>query len=676
MYDEFLKNEREFSARFLKSQQILTDRFSDKEYLVIKELFKNEKMIEKIYEVIDNIIKKEKLNYMSRFLIMGDFLFSICFLNSSDSSCLVSKVSRDDYFNSINIRTDINKWFDYNDKEYIKVHRKLLLGLRGEKIIEKNVIRIKEKDWVSIIYFKLMFKIDSLEEIYPAGLSDFPFMIDLDKKYSIGSFRNVWKLKRKKKEMEDYPICLGSVIKANCIKFRLNMNLYELNRGILTEEIKNMLDYSECISVENYFNKLKKISENEGYVKMSSELKIWIDEKSKKITKIFQKMMSLNILNRDIFDKEYYLPCFTDNRGRQYYGTLLSPTFYKIFRNMYSFVDEKEFINLEDSRFYKNLIRHKDLVKDFNLNDKESYIALVLLIEIGKNFVKVTDECFVETKYIVEMGISNFYNTGKLDLSDAMYVNKIKNELRNLLKKEKVDINTIIFKDATASGLQNYGILLGYKEEMLKYLNINGDSWCDTYQYIVNKFVDDENFKKRKYWKSTIMTIPYNAEKFSCFVKFIEKLEDDEIFYRKMNEDEKLYIRSMHERFYLKVKNEIKGEFFKNEKADLINFKYNQWKVIDKKEYKINYNNLRDKYIEKLYYISEDIKSTERSMEANNMHYLDALLVKEILEFFDIISIHDCFGIRLCELHLVMDKINEYYSKKVGKKTYGMYILK
>jgi hypothetical protein len=386
--------------------------------------------------------------------------------------------------------------------------------------------------------------------------------------------------------------------------------------------------------------------------------------------------MSLNILNRDIFDKEYYLPCFTDNRGRQYYGTLLSPTFYKIFRNMYSFVDEKEFINLEDSRFYKNLIRHKDLVKDFNLNDKESYIALVLLIEIGKNFVKVTDECFVETKYIVEMGISNFYNTGKLDLSDAMYVNKIKNELRNLLKKEKVDINTIIFKDATASGLQNYGILLGYKEEMLKYLNINGDSWCDTYQYIVNKFVDDENFKKRKYWKSTIMTIPYNAEKFSCFVKFIEKLEDDEIFYRKMNEDEKLYIRSMHERFYLKVKNEIKGEFFKNEKADLINFKYNQWKVIDKKEYKINYNNLRDKYIEKLYYISEDIKSTERSMEANNMHYLDALLVKEILEFFDIISIHDCFGIRLCELHLVMDKINEYYSKKVGKKTYGMYILK
>ena len=40
MYNEFLKNEREFSIRFLESQQILTDRFDEREYLVLKELFK------------------------------------------------------------------------------------------------------------------------------------------------------------------------------------------------------------------------------------------------------------------------------------------------------------------------------------------------------------------------------------------------------------------------------------------------------------------------------------------------------------------------------------------------------------------------------------------------------------------------------------------------------------
>jgi hypothetical protein len=108
MYDGFLKNEKEFGMRFLKSQQILADRFDNNEYTIIKELFKNVKMIEKIYEVIDNIVEKRKTDYISRDLIMGDFLFSICCLNSNDSACLVAKISRDDYFNNIEIRTNIN----------------------------------------------------------------------------------------------------------------------------------------------------------------------------------------------------------------------------------------------------------------------------------------------------------------------------------------------------------------------------------------------------------------------------------------------------------------------------------------------------------------------------------------------------------------------------------------
>jgi hypothetical protein len=32
-----------------------------------------------------------------------------------------------------------------------------------------------------------------------------------------------------------------------------------------------------------------------------------------------------------------------------------------------------------------------------------------------------------------------------------------------------------LFKDATSSGLQNYGIILGYKEESLKLINIDGE---------------------------------------------------------------------------------------------------------------------------------------------------------------------------------------------------------
>jgi hypothetical protein len=272
--------------------------------------------------------------------------------------------------------------------------------------------------------------------------------------------------------MEDYPICLESVIKANSIKFKLDESLYEINKKVLDKEMKDMLDYSGCLSVVDYFNKLKKISKNDSYV---NNLEKIYGEEPKKMIKIFQKMMSFNMLNKKIFNKEYYLPCFIDNRGRQYYGTLLSPTFYKIFRNMYSFVDKKEFDDLEKSKFYKNIIKNKKLIENLNLKDRESYIALVLFIEIGKNFINVNDECLVRTEDIIKTGISNFHDTKELNLSDSMYVNKIKNELRKLLKGEEIDINTIIFKDATASGLQNYGILLGYRKEMLKYLNMNGN---------------------------------------------------------------------------------------------------------------------------------------------------------------------------------------------------------
>jgi len=691
VYEEFIKIEKEFCARFLKTQQISSDRFDENDYLLIRELYKNEEIIEKIYNVIDYILEKEKEKNISRIIVIGDFLFSIGYMNSDNPDSLVFKVTRNEYLQNIKIRADINTNFGYDYDKYIKIHKKLLIGLRDEKIIEKIIMRRKDEEWVTIVYFKLKFEINNLENVYPIGVSQFPFIIDLGKKYSIGSFRNIWQLKRKRKEMEEYPICTSSVIKANSIKFVLEESIYKMNKKILDDEINRILIDTKCSSLQEYFDKLKSIIRDKEYVKGLNfeneeykeiyikdiiKIKVHINEEYTKIMRNFQKIISMNMLNRNIFNKEYYLPCFIDNRGRQYYGTLLSPTFYKIFRNMYSFVDKKEFVDLEKSRFYKEIIKYKKLINNLNLNDIESYIAIVLFMEIGKSLVEAKEECFVKTEDIIKAGIKNLYEENKLDFEEKIYINKIKKELLKIINKNKVDINTIIFKDATASGLQNYGILLGYKKEMLKYINIDGENWCDTYKYIVNKFIDDGRFKKRKYWKNTIMTIPYNAVWYSCFIKFIEKLEEDGIFYKKMSDNEKIYIKDMHKRFYDKIKNNIKNEFFEKNEANFIKFKYNQWIVIKKKEYKVSYKKLREKYNEIFYSMIEDTESTERSMEANNMHYLDALLVKEIMEFFDIISIHDCFGIRLCELHLVMDKINKYYSEKIGEETYSIYIIK
>ena len=686
MYDKFICEELKYSKKFLYSNQIFEDRFDECEYYLIKSIFNNNYKINKIFKVIDDILRIEKFDCESRFLIFGDFIFSMGSPNLDDPSKLILKTSRNSYIKNITIRSEINKDFGYDPCKYISVHKKLLIGLRSEKILERNFIRVKDDEWSTIVYIKLNVEVDFEKSIF-IGYSAFPFIISLDKKYSIGSFRNIWVLKRKKREMVDFPLCIKSVIKSNTLKLRLDRGLYEINKFVIEKEKILLLEKVGCDNIDNFLIKLKKIVSDEKYFKKKDKIlennlndivKIELKSDLRIVLEYYQKILPFIILERNIIGSEYYLPCFMDNRGRQYLGTAISPTFYKIFRYLCSFVNKKNIINLTDSTFYKKIISHYDLVKEFGLNMEKSYIIIVFFIEIGKHFIKTEDSCFVKTDDIIKAGISN-YSKENLDLkfSDYLYVNKIINNVKELLKNDECDINTLIFKDATASGLQNYGILSGYKKDMLKYLNIDGDDWCDTYQYLIDKFIPkNDKFSKRKYWKNTIMTIPYNSVWYSCFSKFIEKLREDDIEYNNLCDNEKNNLIDLHKKFYNNIKKNVKKEFFSNNNVDLVDFKYNEWKILQKKDYKITYKKLRDKYTDVIYDIIEDVDSSLRAKEANNMHYLDAKLIKMIMESFDILPIHDCFGIRLCELHLVMDEINAYYSKIIGENTYNIHIIK
>ncbi len=692
MYKELIENEKKISREFLIKQQILEERFNEEEYKLIKEILKQEKVIDKIYEVIDFILKEEKIDKENRFLILADFLFSMCSFEITDPSNIVLKLTRNDFIKNIIIRAEINSLMGWDFKKYIKIQKKLIIGLRKEKILEKNVIRIKDDEWETIVYIRLKIEDIKIEDISPIGISNFPFRISFDKRYIIGSFRNIWKTKRKKREMEDFKICIESVIISNNIKFNLERKNYEIMKEKIEEYKINILKEVECSSIKEYFEKIKLLLIEKKYMSKSIKnkeirdetewndiikWKIKIKDEYWRKMKNFQKIISINILEREIFEKEHYLPCFIDNRGRQYYGTLVSPTFYKIFRYMYSFKEKKEFKELKESRFFKEIIKYKELVNDFKLDEIKSYQLLILFIEIGKFFLE-KGKIMTETEEIIKKGIENFKNQREeKDFDDELYIIKIKKEIEKIIKGEEMDINTIIFKDATASGLQNYGIILGYKKEKLSYLNLDGDKWCDTYQYLIDKFlVGEEKFKKRKYWKSTIMTIPYKASWITCFEKFKEKLEEDGMVYSKMNKKEKDLIKNMHIDFYKKIRKKVKEEFFIEKQGELKEFKYNEWKIVNKKEYKINYQKMREKYTDILYMLIEDKKGTKRAIEANNMHYLDSQLVKEILKKYEILPIHDCFGMRMCELHLIMDEINKYYSKIIKENTYSINILK
>jgi hypothetical protein len=61
MYNDFINEEREFSRKFLKSNQINEDRFDENEYPVIKILIKDTKKVNKIFEIIDDLVKEKDL---------------------------------------------------------------------------------------------------------------------------------------------------------------------------------------------------------------------------------------------------------------------------------------------------------------------------------------------------------------------------------------------------------------------------------------------------------------------------------------------------------------------------------------------------------------------------------------------------------------------------------------
>ena len=146
MYENFIKEEREYGKKFLQMNQIFEDRFDECEYTVAKALFKNESMVSVILENIGDLMKKEGIKCISMNVILGDFIFSMSSFSIEDPSNLILKTSRNDYFRRIGERAEINKGFGCEYHNYIDLHKKLLLGLRADGIVEKNVIRRKDKE--------------------------------------------------------------------------------------------------------------------------------------------------------------------------------------------------------------------------------------------------------------------------------------------------------------------------------------------------------------------------------------------------------------------------------------------------------------------------------------------------------------------------------------------------
>lgn len=603
-----------------------------------------EKKCDIINIICDNINDIWGIKCEYKYYVLGDFLTN--FITTNSINCFYN-ISRDMYLRKIMNNKFIHNFLNIDSLEYIKKHQKLLIGLRIDKVVERIIInnRDKNNEYVKIVMIKL--NITKINKIY-YDYSDSPYkIIFIDNiYYCIYSYRKHILFHHYNKNMVKNSYSIDSCNVANNICFIIKKDKFDKYVDYLNNLLNNELSNLGYSNYDDYINNNKI---NKKY-----------DDLNNKIMLIYS---CINIM----IDKKLYFPSFIDNRGRQYYNGIISPTFNKYIRNIIE-IDNNEYkcSNLVESRYYKELIKFKYCVENYNLDDINSYYLLLLFIELSKNYIKGEKNVYMYSinEFVVKGIYIYEHNT---DLANIYIIYNID----NLIKNKCINKNFILYKDATASGLQNFGIIVGYNKETLKYINLEGNEWCDTYQYIINIFIDNDKYMYRNYWKKTIMTIPYNSSWLSCYKYYLDSINKNNVKFDKRE------MIDVHKHFYKNVKNKLKKIFYKsdNNTSKMIRFQYLKKILVKKYEYKIQYRGLRDKYLYNEYTYINDDYSTKKANEANNLHHLDSELVRYILKKYGIITIHDCYGIPIYMVHDVIDDINLYYSEHVEHE-YSFFILK
>jgi hypothetical protein len=420
--------------------------------------------------------------------MMADFLYAF-FPERMREEEVFLKISRYNYIRYVGERMHIYIYMGNIPDEYIKLHQKLLIGLVDKKILKKEILRMRDAEgkFSTHINFQLVLK-SSPNSNNVRAISLIPYnTIFIDNKlYSFSSFRNLILAKRKKKEMREVIIPLDGIIRANNIAYIMDREAIKLNDLLLKNELGKILGGSGSKNIEDFLKRMRKISKDVRFAlkwsKMGTEnleeMKCLVKDMSLEIEpflKGFKSILNFDILEKDFSKEKFYIPNFIDNRGRQYYSSNISPTFNPIFRNLLKFGNEKKpFLNLKTSKFYNKIMENRNIINDVE-DEEKIYIMLVLFYEIGKFFIKNKKKIIFSMSEIIEIGIKNEDVRTFLEIEEELYLAKIKQNIAIIRKNGKVDTEMLIFKDATASGLQNFGILLGYKLSHLKFLNLEGD---------------------------------------------------------------------------------------------------------------------------------------------------------------------------------------------------------
>ena len=430
----------------------------------------------------------------------------------------------------------------------------------------------------------------------------------------------------------------------------------------------------------------------------------------------------------EFFKNGFYFSYYFDFRGRIYYRGYASPQATQIFRYCYhygayedkTFPNNSALVNIETYVNYikksTNLTTKYPLFKNSNLD----YPLFWLFIEFGKlnkNGRLSEDKWFLGWWDFIEIGVL-IYNNG---LATCENIEKKITFINLISILENLNAGCfnkyVIYKDATASGIQLLAAMLGPKnQEVARACNLDSnDFWYDTYSYIIHKFLKGgemeawiKKFFTRTYLKKTIMTFMYSATYQSLEQYFLNEIDGNGQNQIKLNFEQKHLLKKKFNIFYKFLKNFFESkEFFENSLTDIMNLlktnlhNFKEIKIIASDGGQINLEYHKQKtYRVNVYLGGErktmkflkpelpiDFAQTGMALKPNTTHSLEANLTRLIILklSYGIIVIHDCFGANIFEvdeLILTTNKsinviglFSEYMAWKPKANYYSVFIL-
>lgn len=420
------------------------------------------------------------------------------------------------------------------------------------------------------------------------------------------------------------------------------------------------------------------------------------DVYKKEIQRLYYAMVAETLADKG---GAFYVSHYYDFRGRVYPASSASFMYLKAIRPFFRSRDcDSPAADLFGSRYFKFVLNSRALLPrelaEKTAADVDAYYALVLLSELGKlRKSKIMDQNgSVTFDSLVNEGIRLLGSESVWDEADELsYSLSIRRSINRFLSVGSWD-NVTVIRDSTASSFQHWATELKVKSGFMKYLNLDGTVWYDTYTFIIQRFLASDSGSKideralmafnRKNMKKIIMTANYNAGADRCFnvLKSSLKAESGYAGY-----DTELFRGPLYA-FHSYLSGELFSDLYELGKSDYLTKNHKNLRL-DDAILNLDYFTAKEKREvfkigDKRWVLSRSELLTDLqdwrsnvALNANIIQALDARLARFLVNELNVWPVHDSFGIGLFEVHRLVDKTNLYFSSKLGSESWSPFVL-